>query len=54
MKHIVSAVFDDQNLRFDAPLYLEPNTRYRVTLEAEPQRQARRPPGTCWRATPAP
>ncbi len=35
MNRIVTAVFDGQNLRFDAPLDLEPNTRYRVTLEAE-------------------
>ncbi len=35
MSRIVTAVFDGQNLRFDAPLELEPNTRYRVTLEAE-------------------
>ena len=35
MKHIVIAVFDGQGLHFDAPLDLEPNARYRVTIEPE-------------------
>ena len=35
MSKTVSALFDGQILRFDAPLDLEPNTRYKITIEAE-------------------
>jgi len=35
MKYIVSAVFDGQELHFDAPLELELNARYRITIEPE-------------------
>ncbi|HEX6606740.1 MAG TPA: antitoxin family protein [Chloroflexia bacterium] len=35
MSKTVSALFDGQVLRFDEPLDLEPNTRYKITIEPE-------------------
>jgi len=41
----VTAVFDGQVLRFDGPLDLQPNMRYRITIEPEPEAT---PPGDAW------
>jgi hypothetical protein len=35
MSKTVTALFDGRVLRFDAPLDLEPNTRYKITIEPE-------------------
>lgn len=40
MKRTVDVIYDGEVLRPQEPLDLEPNARYRVTIEVEPARSA--------------